>query len=281
MPAPERDPAVSGPAPKPDDGDRALLHDAVRAAGALALDYHGSALSVRTKDDNSPVSEADLAVDALLRDRLFGARPAYGWLSEETEDDPSRLSARATWIVDPIDGTRSFVAGGDEWCVSAALAIDGHPVLGAVYNPLREAFYSAERGGGAMLNAVPIRASDRTELAGARMLGPADMFRSKRWADPWPELSVTTSRSIALRLCLVADGGYDATIALSPKSDWDLAAGHLIVEEAGGRMSGLEGGGFVYNRADIRHPGLVASGAPLHSELVERTRHFRWKHPRP
>lgn len=254
--------------------DRDLLHAAVREASRLAMSFFGGTVRQADKADGTPVSEADLAVDAYLKATLRAARPDYGWLSEETVDDPARLDARRLWIVDPIDGTKSFLEGTDEWMVSVALVEHGRPVLAAVTNPVRGEVFQAELGGGARRNAKPIAVSPRREITGCRMIANRAAFASDRWPVPWPTLDTTSCKSMAYRLCQVADGRFDATLAISGKQDWDLAAAHLVVDEAGGRLTALDGSEIVYNRASTRHQTTVAAGTMLHEALLERTRHY-------
>ena len=254
--------------------DRRILHEAVENAGRLALGFFGGIVRQTNKADGTPVSEADLAVDAYLKSTLLAARPAYGWLSEETDDDPARLDAARVWIVDPIDGTTSFLEGTDEWTVSVALVEGGRPVLAAVANPPRGELYEAERSRGARLNGRPIAVSARQETAGCRMLANRAAFAPERWPAPWPAMETTSCRSMAYRLCQVADGRHDATLAISGKNDWDIAAAHLVVDEAGGRLTALDGTEIVYNRRSTRHQTTVAAGAVLHEALLARTRHY-------
>ena len=151
--------------------DADLLYDAVHEAGALAMTLLRQNVRRWSKSDGSHVTEADLQIDALLAGRLQAARPGYGWLSEETPDDPSRLSCARLWIVDPIDGTRDFIHGGSDWCIAAALAEAGKPVIAAVYRPVRNEFFSAVAGRGAFLDGLPLGVTDAAELAGARIMG--------------------------------------------------------------------------------------------------------------
>jgi myo-inositol-1(or 4)-monophosphatase len=261
--------------------DRAILHRAVEAASRLALDHIGAVVRLADKTDGTPVSEADLAVDAYLKETLLAARPAYGWLSEETVDDPVRLEARRLWIVDPIDGTKSLLEGSDEWVVSVALVELGRPLLAAVANPVRGEFYEAERGRGARRNGRPIAASARSEIAGCRMLANRRAFAASRWPTPWPVMETTSCKSMAYRLCQVADGRFDATLAISGKQDWDLAAAHLVIDEAGGRLTAFDGAEIVYNRASTRHQTTVAAGTALHKALLERTKHYAGRNSAP
>ena len=246
----------------------ALLSEAVRAAGAAALEFYGKAPRVWHKDDHSPVSEADHAADAVLKARLMAARPDYGWMSEESGFAAASEPKERIWIVDPIDGTRAFLKRRPEWAVSAALVEDGRPIAACVFNPAADLFFSGVKGGGAHLNGAAIHASRRASVAGARVLAHDSALRGRRWAMPWPDMELHRVNSIAYRICLVASGMFDAALSTSMKSDWDLAAADLIVHEAGGRLSAFNGATFVYNRAGFRHDNVVCAGAILHAKLI-------------
>jgi len=257
------------------DGDRALLIETVREAGVLAMRYFGTDVRAWSKgSDNSPVTEADIAVNDLLQARLSGARPGYGWLSEETEDDPARLLCPLTWVVDPIDGTRAFAQGKPHFVISVALVAEGRPVLAALFNPATEEFFEAVSGGGARLNDAPIRVSDCTRIEGCRIAAFAPMFKHPGWARagiaPWPEMEILERNSVAYRIALVACGAADAALALNGKSDWDLAAADLIVHEARGRMTSHDGKLFIYNRENTRHRSLLAAGPALYTALYDK-----------
>ena len=152
--------------------DAALLRETVQEAGRLALSLFRTELKNWTKGASSPVSEADIAVNDLLEQRLRSATPDYGWLSEESVDDEARLGKRLVWIVDPIDGTRGYLAGREDWCVSVALVEDASPVLAAVFAPASDEFFFAMRGQGAARNNVPVQATSGTELDFSRLAGP-------------------------------------------------------------------------------------------------------------
>ncbi len=251
--------------------DEVLLESAVREAGALALGFFGSGLAATHKADNTPVSEADLAVDRMLRDRLTAARPGYGWLSEETADHPERLATRRVWIVDPIDGTRAFLANSPDWVVSVALVEDGRPVLGALLNPPKSEFYAARLGAGAFLNGRAIEVSAPTRIEGARMIAAENLLNRKIWREPWPPTTPIWVNAIAYRLALIAAGEADATLALSAKSEWDLAAAALLVQEAGGRVTDAKGVDLRFNQPKPRINGVVAAAPELHALLIART----------
>lgn len=251
--------------------DAVLLQDSVREAGALAQSMFRTELKKWTKGASSPVSEADIAVNDLLETRLRGATPDYGWLSEESADDATRLSRRLTWVVDPIDGTRNYLNGHDEWCVSVALVEDASPVLAAVFAPTCDEFFFAARGRRTILNGRPVRATGGTVLDFARVAGPKPLI--ERLKPSLGEIKLHPRiGSLALRLCRVANGGLDAAFAGGNSHDWDLAAADLIVQEADGRMSDLSGDPIFYNRREVTHGVLVAAGRDRHASIVA---HFR------
>ena len=262
------------------DNDFALLCSVTREAGALAADYFADGVASWDKTPGNPVSEADLAIDDLIRRRLLGARPDYGWLSEETADDPARLECERLWVIDPIDGTRAFIKGRDGFCVSAALVVAGRPVIAALHAPLRELFFTARAGMGAWLNGEPISPNAPEQLEGCVMLADADLLKARFWPQRWPDMQVSRPNSIALRLALVACGLADAAIALRPKHEWDLAAATLIVEEAGAHWSDHHGNRPPFNRPDPSHATVVAAGPTLYPEVLERVRSgmAAWQH---
>jgi myo-inositol-1(or 4)-monophosphatase len=231
-------------------------------------------MDVRSKGALGPVTDVDLAVDALLKDVLRAARPDYGWISEETAVDGSRLERARSWVVDPIDGTRAFVQGKPHWAVCIGLLEAGQPVLGVVFNPVLDECFWAGEGQGARLNGAPIGAASTGAIENCRMLGDAQMFRHPAWPQPWPPMQVEQRNSIAYRMCLVASGAFDAAVALSAKSDWDLAAADIIVREAGGACTDHQGAAFRYDRPEPKQLSLVASGSALHPLLIGRMDHI-------
>ncbi len=251
--------------------DAALLSDTVREAGALALSLFGTELKNWTKGASSPVSEADIRVNDLLESRLRTATPDYGWLSEESADDEARLDKNRVWIVDPIDGTRGYLAGREDWCVSVALVEQGSTVLAAVFAPATDEFFFAMRGHGTVLNAVPVFATSGTALDFSRVAGPKPLVER---LSPQSDDIILHPRigSLALRLCRVAQGNLDAAFAGGQSRDWDLAAANLIVHEANGNMTALSGDTIAYNRREVTHGMLVAAGRDRHARIVE---HFR------
>lgn len=252
--------------------DAKLVRSVTEEAGRVALSYFSRDVKTWDKSPNNPVSEADLAVDEFLRTTLMQNRTGYGWLSEETEDHPERLRCGRLWVVDPIDGTRSFLEAGDDWGISVALVQDQRPIIAAFYAPAKDAFYFARRGQGATKNGKAISVSSQGDIAAARMMGDPAAFKAKKlWPVPWPDTMHTEqANSIALRICQIADGQFDCCVTLRPKNDWDVAAADLIIEEAGGQLTTGTGRGLLFNRKKPLHDHIVASCPPLRGPIMER-----------
>lgn len=222
------------------------------------------------KDDVSPVSEADHAVDDFLRETLTGARPDYGWLSEETADDPARLSATRVWIVDPIDGTRAFLDGKPEFTICAALVEEGRVIAAAVTNPATAESFTARRGLGAKCNGVPLRLGEAPALEAARILSRRNVLKPERWRGDPPDNRRGYIGSIAYQLCVVAAGRWDAALAVNKLHEWDIAAAQLILTEAGGRVTDQTGAAIPYNRESPRVNGMICAAPALHDTLSAR-----------
>ena len=250
--------------------DLSLLIDAARRAGQVATQFSGETVARRDKEDGGgPVTEADLAVNRMLEDTLRAARPDYGWLSEETEDDLDRLDAARVFIVDPIDGTRSFIEGSRTWAHALAIAEHGQVTAAAVFLPMRDLMYGAAAGQGATLNGAPIRVSDRSRLTGANVLGAKPNFRPEFWrGGAVPDVKRSYRPSLAYRLSVVAEGRFDAMLTLRPSWEWDIAAGDLILREAGAVTSNREAGPLLFNNAIPKVNGVVAANPALHSEIT-------------
>lgn len=247
--------------------DRTRLTQIIREAGRIAHSRWpgaGHTLSSWDKTPGDPVSEADLEVDAFLRRELTALLPSAGWLSEETADVPDRLESDLLWLVDPIDGTRDFVRGRDGWAVSVALISGKRPLIGMLLAPARGEEWCAIAGQGAMLNDVPIRASTRTRMSGARI--PIDQL-------PVSEtdlIAVTKPNSIALRIAMVAADQADLVATLRWGYEWDVAAATLIAREAGAAVSDAFGKPLGFNKRDPRDFGVLVSSPEMHPEAVER-----------
>lgn len=250
--------------------DRELIVEAARAAGELARGYFGRTIQAWDKSPNNPVCEADLALDQLLHQRLRGARPSYGWLSEETADDPERLGRRRIWVVDPIDGTRDFLRGRTGWAVSIALVENGVPIVAALCAPARDQLFVAEAGAGATLNDSPIRMSDCTSVVGCRIPADPSTINASYWPDRWEAQSVEKPNGLALRIAKVASNEADAFFEGRPMGEWDIAAAALILTEAGGTITDREGAPLRFNKPVPRLRGVIAATPAIHSEVLRR-----------
>lgn len=247
--------------------DLALIRDAAGEAGAIAMRHFRRDPEVWLKNGRSPVSQADIDVDNHLRDLLLRARPGYGWLSEETEDNDARLGAARTFVVDPIDGTRAFLEGHSTWGVSIAVVENGRSIAGVLECPARKQSFTALRGGGAMRDGLAI--SVRSPGATLDIAGPKPMV------DMMPAALLDRTRryryvpSLAYRIALVASGEIDATYVKPDSHDWDLAAVDLLLEEAGGAVLDTSGQRLRYAGPTPRHGALaVGSGALLSAMLA-------------
>lgn len=248
--------------------DVGLLSAAAREAGALAMRYFRREPKSWTKGETSVVSEADLEVDRLLTDRLLSARPDYGWLSEETVEDFAQLERKRVFVVDPIDGTRGFLAGAREWTVSLAIVEAGRPIAAALFAPALGTMFQAVVGGGATRDGIPVRVSGRNEIEGANLVGSRRLVR-----EVLEKTSVSLEycgfvHSLAYRLALVASGDVDVAVARRGAYDWDLAAADLIIQESGGRLVDLAGERPSYSGVERRHPALVASTPELSNAMT-------------
>ncbi len=246
-----------------------MLEDIARItaeAGAIAAGRCGTAFKRWEKKAGEPVCDIDIEVDAFLRERLSALDPEAGWLSEETLDASDRYERRRTWVVDPIDGTRDYLAGRPGWCVSVALVEERVPVIGVLSAPARDEIWTAALGRGARRNGERLRASGRTLLAGARV--PAEQLPA---ADA-DLTAVAKPNSIALRIALVAGGEVDLVATLKWGFEWDIAAAALIATEAGATVSGALGQPLAFNTASGGAFGVLAAAPGIHAAAVERLR---------
>lgn len=249
--------------------DLDLLLDAARAAGDIAASYFKGSFSVEEKaGGQGPVTEADLKIDRMLRAELMAARPDYGWLSEETEDSAARLEHDRVFIVDPIDGTRSFVAGKRTFAHSLAISQGGRVTAAVVHLPMRGFTYQASLGHGAFLNGQKLTESGCTEMANARVIGTRQLFQPEHWPGGVPEIDRHFRPSLAYRLCLIAEGRFDAMVTLRDAWEWDIAAGDLICREAGVTISDRLGKELVFNNRNPTRPGVLAASPLVHAGLM-------------
>jgi myo-inositol-1(or 4)-monophosphatase len=249
--------------------DLSLITDAAGQAGALAMTYFGADPEVWWKNEGqSPVSAADYAANTLLSKLLRTARPTYGWLSEETDDDNSRLTCDTVFVIDPIDGTRAFLAARKTWCVSVAVVHKGRPVAGVLVAPALDEVFTATESGSAMLNGQPITVATRLPHETLRVATPAELLKAFD-DDVRSRLErVEHVPSLAYRLAMVAAGRIDATLVLKNSHDWDLAAADLILQRAGGALSDIHGKPLLYNRAHVRHGNLLAGANAVLPDLL-------------
>ncbi len=250
---------------------RDLLLSAAREAGALALEYFNpgarTSAHVVTKAGGSPVTDADLAADSLLKRRLQEALPDAGWLSEETVDDFERLSRRSLIIVDPIDGTRAFVTGDPRWAVSVALVVDERPVAGVVYAPALDETYAAARGAGATFNGAtlpPTAGWPPRVAAGPKLVIEAMAGELGALIEIVPRVP-----ALAYRMCLMARGAIDFAVSAENSSDWDIAAADILLEELGARLIDASGERLRYNSRQVRRGALLAASDAAAPRLIK------------
>lgn len=284
-------PGGGGGAPEEDDrADLALAVEAVERAGEAVMRAFGRPQEVVHKAPDQPLTPADLEADRILHRALLAARPTYGWLSEESADSPERLGAERLWIVDPIDGTWSFIEGRPEFGISVGLVVRGRVRVGVVYNPASGELFWAVRGEGAWRARVPRRHAPLPFEAVARsarrltvrrpepgerpvmlvsrselLRGAFDMWREAGWR-------IEAVGSTSYKMALVAAGEGDAFLSWGGKGEWDVCAGELLVEEAGGRATDVEGRAFRYNRPDPRVRGVLVSNGIRHDDLLAASR---------
>jgi len=244
------------------------IQSAMEAARAVFGRFTAGAIAAEYKIGHDPVTEADRALDAVLRQELL--RDGEGWLSEESVDDYTRLDRRRVWVVDPLDGTREFVAGIPEFCVSIAMVENGRPVAGGICNPATNEVFLGSLELGVTYNGKPARASQRTTLDGATVLASRSETKRGEWQQfEGASFKVRPMGSVAYKLALVSAGLADITFTLVPKNEWDVAAGVALVTSAGGFVSTLENSPLECNRRNPLISGLIACGSPLREPLLQ------------
>ena len=257
------------PGPEARD-DLLFLIEAARGAGRIAARYFRDDPETWDKpDDAGPVTEADLAVNDMLHDRLMDARPDYGWLSEETPEDPARLAASRVFVIDPIDGTRAFIEGSSAFSHSLAVVEDGVVIAAVVYLPIRGKLYAASLGGGATLNDMAVHASDARHFHESEVLATKHTLGPAHWPNGVPEVTRAYRPSLAYRMALVGEGRFDAMMTFRATWEWDIAAGSLIITEAGGMATDAVGQGLRFNSATPKVDGVLAGAPALHSALLQ------------
>ena len=251
--------------------DLALLTDAAREAGRIALRYWRRDPKVWDKGgEHGPVTEADLAVNDMLKLMLMAARPDYGWLSEETPDDTARLDCEAVFIIDPIDGTRAFIAGEENFSHSLAVAYQGRVTAAVVFLPALDRIYTAAGTAPPLKDGQPISASTRDRLQGADILTTKPNLGPEKWPGGVPDIQRSFRASLAYRLCLAAEGRFDGMLTLRDSWEWDIAAGSLIAERAGLVVTDRKGGCITFNSPSAQSEGVLALPPALHEDALRR-----------
>lgn len=250
--------------------EREVAVRAAREAGAIIRQYYEGQgdIALRQKGHDNPLTAADEDADAHIRQVILDAFPEDGWLSEETRDSRDRLEKPRVWVVDPLDGTKEFTQHIPEFCVCIALTVDGRPVVAVEYNPAADRLYCAVRGEGTTVDGAPARVSGQRQLARARVLASRSEDKRGEWDLYKPRCQVVLTGSVAFKLAELSHGEGDATFTLTPKNEWDICAGSLLVEEAGGRVTGLDLAPLRFNQPDPLRPGMIASNGLLHEQLV-------------
>jgi len=251
--------------------DLALLTDAAREAGRIALRYWRRNPQVWDKGgEHGPVTEADLAVNDMLKLVLTAARPDYGWLSEETPDNTARLDCDHVFIIDPIDGTRAFIAGEETFSHSLAVAHKGRVTAAVVFLPALDRIYTASETAPPLRDGQPMAASRRETLEGADILTTKANMAPEKWPGGVPDLHRSFRASLAYRLCLAGEGRHDGMLTLRPAWEWDIAAGSLIAEKAGAVVTDQQGTALQFNTATARADGVLALPPALHAEALQK-----------
>jgi myo-inositol-1(or 4)-monophosphatase len=241
---------------------------AAREAGASVRGFYKDRVVLKEKGEDNPLTEADLASNAILDARLRAAFPEHGWLSEESVDDPARLGRQYAWIVDPLDGTKEFTLGIPEFVVSIGLVHQGRAVLGVLYNPIAEELWAGVVGGGCTLNGAPCTASPHVGLDRARIVCSRTEMK-KGMFDAWTDrIALQPVGSVAYKFGRVAAGLAEATFTPQPRNEWDICAGVALVEAAGGRATDRHGRAYVFNQPKTLVDGVCATNGHVHAEIL-------------
>src|SRR5262245_37934384 len=248
--------------------ERDVAVEAARAAAAIIRRYYKTDLEVELKGHDDPLTAADRESNACIHDIVTRAFPEDGWLSEETADSKDRLTRHRVWIVDPLDGTKEFTQHIPEFCVCIALVEAGRPIVAVELNPAADRLYCAVRGQGTTVNGARAHVSQQREVAQAEVMASRSEDKRGEWDAFKPRCKVVLTGSVAFKLAELSTGHGDATFTLTPKNEWDICAGSLLVEEAGGRVTGLDGLPLVFNQPSPLRPGMIASNGVLHDGLL-------------
>jgi len=248
--------------------ERDVAVEAARCAAEIIRGYYKTDLEIELKGHDDPLTAADRESNACIHEIITRAFPDDGWLSEETADSTARLAKRRAWIVDPLDGTKEFTQHIPEFCVCIALVEDTRPIVAVEINPAADRLYVAVRGQGTTLDGAPARVSTQRSVADAEVLASRSEDKRGEWDAFKSRCRVVLTGSVAFKLAELSAGHGDATFTLTPKNEWDICAGSLLVEEAGGRVTGLDGKPLAFNQASPLRPGMIASNGVLHDGLL-------------
>ena len=249
-----------------------LVKESILEAGKLALKWFKKDPEQWKKDDGSLVSKADIEINDLLNKLLKNKNPEFGWLSEENEDDKSRLNKKITFVVDPLDGTKAFLEGKKEFSISVAIIKNGLPISGIVFSPSTGEMFEAEKNKGSWKNNKKVIISKYNRLEKCKMIAFKPMFSHPAWKEPWPKMDVENRNSIAYRMALVASGQYDAMMALNSKNDWDIAAGDLLISESGGIVTLHTNKKIIYNTENTKKPSVIGTNKAIHEKIIKRVK---------
>ena len=244
---------------------------AAKKASDVILKYYNSSYEVQMKGKGNPVTEADIEADDILKEILIQETPDFGWLSEETRDSKKRLEKEMVWVVDPLDGTKEFVEGIPNFVISIGLVESGLPVLGIIYNPVSKELFTAYKGSGAKLNGQNYVISQKNQFNQMSMLNSRSETKGGLW-EPYKKYfnEVTPIGSIAYKLALVSTSQSDMVASLKPKNEWDICAGHCLINESGGKLLTSLGKEITYNNKDtLIIPGLVAGNNTVVNNMVK------------
>jgi myo-inositol-1(or 4)-monophosphatase len=251
-----------------------LAREAALSAGEILEGYfRDRGFEIDQKGKDNPVTTADLDADHEIKSLLRARFPEYGWLSEETADNPDRLSCHRVWIVDPLDGTKEFIKGIPEFVIAIALAEEGHPILGVTYNPIKREMFWCAQGSGCYMDSRPVHVTSTPALEHATVLASRSETSRGEWKSYEGKVRVNPIGSVAYKLALVAAGRADATFTRTPKSEWDIASGAALIIEAGGRITDIDGSEMRFNKPSVKLKGFVASNALLHKEIERLVPH--------
>lgn len=243
--------------------------EAAKKAGVVIADYFQKNYKVQHKSADQPVTEADHAANQIIHDTILKAFPEDGWLSEETKDDKSRLQKERVWIIDPLDGTKEFINKIHEFAVSIALVIENQPVVGVINNPLTGQLFTTRKGSGTYLNRQQIKVSNKKQLDKACILASRSEIGRGEWHPYAGKFFIQQSGGMAYKMALVASGVADGSFTLQPKNEWDFCAGVLLIKEAGGRVTDVNGDPFTFNKEETLTPNMVYGNSTIHQKLLE------------